>query len=137
VLSKTIVEPRSTNRRALSWLTFVLLGLALSVFTWGLQYKLSLYDPPNAASHEMPEAKLLSKSERITATENPLLKNIKAPGKIPSTLLTSVFLLFLLAASSLNIPVSDQRRREEKCPLHWRRLASLNPFFFRPPPALA
>jgi hypothetical protein len=127
----------STNRRTLSWFTFVFLGLGLAVVSWGLQYKLSLYDPPNAASHSMPEAKLLSKSEQTTAPENPLLSSTNISGKILCTILASVFFLFLLADGSLNAPASDQRPREERRPWHFRRLPGLNAFYFRPPPSVA
>ena len=54
-------------RPNLSRFSFVFLGLAISVFAWGLQYKLSLYDPPHSTSHEIPEAKLLSRNEQATA----------------------------------------------------------------------
>jgi hypothetical protein len=54
----------------------ILLGLGLSVFGWGLQYKLSLYDPPQASSHQMPQAKLLSQDEQATAAHTSLTAKI-------------------------------------------------------------
>jgi len=45
-------------------LAFGLVLLASCVFAWGLKYKLSLYDPPQAVSHHMAAAKLLSGKER-------------------------------------------------------------------------
>jgi len=36
----------------------------MCVFAWGLQYKLSLYDPPGANAHRMAAAKLLTGNER-------------------------------------------------------------------------
>lgn len=127
----------STNRRTLSWLTFVFLGLGLAVISWGVQYKISLYDPPNAASRSMPEAKLLSKSEQTTASENPLLGNTKGSGKILCAVPACVVFLFLLACVSPHAPASDQRPREQRRPWHFRRLPGLNAFSFRPPPSLA
>jgi hypothetical protein len=127
----------STNRRTLSWFTFVFLGLGLAVVSWGLQYKLSLYDPPNTTSHQMPEAKLLSKGEQTTATKSPLLKSTHDSAKILSTVLTSVFFLFLAASGSLHARASEQRPQDERRPWHFRRLPSLNAFYFRPPPSLA
>lgn len=44
-------------------LAFGLVLLGGCVFGWGLRYKLSLYDPPHAITHRMPEAKLLSGKE--------------------------------------------------------------------------
>ena len=63
---KEIVRSAHQNRPKLSRFSFVFLGLAISVFAWGLQYKLSLYDPPHCSSHEIPEAKLLSRNEQAT-----------------------------------------------------------------------
>src|SRR5271167_2450542 len=48
---------------------FYLVALALAVFVWGLSYKLSLYDPPQASSHRMVAAKLLSNRERLTTAK--------------------------------------------------------------------
>jgi hypothetical protein len=49
-----------------SWKNLAFVGLTLAVFTWGLQYKLSLYESPHAASRHMPAAKLLTGEERST-----------------------------------------------------------------------
>jgi hypothetical protein len=48
-------------------LAAVLAGLA--VFSWGLGYKLSLYDPPGSPSTHMAQAKLLSQKERPPAAQ--------------------------------------------------------------------
>ena len=136
VRDRTIVNLWCPNWRALPWFTFVLLGLALSVFTWGVQYKLSLYDPPKAASHQMPEAKLLSKSERPAAAESPLLKDTKASAEVICVLVAGLF-LFCLPARILNAPASGHRRRNANRPWYLSRRAALNAFFFRPPPTLA
>lgn len=129
------VDVCTTNRRALSWFTFVFLGLGLAVVSWGLQYKLSLYDPPNAISHQMPEAKLLSKSEQTTASKNPLLSDTKIVGKILGAVLMGVF--FLFANRSLHAPASNQRPQEEPSSRHFSQLYCLNALYFRPPPSLA
>jgi hypothetical protein len=41
-----------------------LILLALCVFLWGFEYKLSLYDPPHSFARLVPIAKLLSKNEQ-------------------------------------------------------------------------
>jgi hypothetical protein len=63
----------------------------LAVFSWGLQYKLSLYDPPQAVSHTMPEAKLLNKDERATVIQARAV-DTKIPAQ--SLFLAAAFLLF-------------------------------------------
>jgi hypothetical protein len=137
VRDRTIVNVWCPNWRALPWFTFGLLGLALSVFTWGVQYKLSLYDPPKAASHQMPEAKLLSKSERPAAAESRLLKDTKASAEMICVLVAGLFLFCLPAPRLLNATASGHRRRNANRPWYLSRRAALNAFFFRPPPTLA
>jgi hypothetical protein len=124
----------STNRRLLSRFSLIFLGLGLAVFAWGLQYKLSLYDPPHSVAHQMPEAKLLSKNEQASASESQFAYQVKA--KILFALICPLF-LFLLRTFDLKIgPAWSHHQRERKRP--WRIFSSANlyAFFFRPPPAL-
>ena len=60
-------------RPSLCKFTFVFIGLAIAVFTWGLQYKLSLYYPPHSTYHQIPEAKLLSRNEQSIGADSILL----------------------------------------------------------------
>ena len=62
-MKEQAVVSLKTHRVSFGRLSLTFLSLALCVFAWGLQYKLSLYDPPQAASHQVPQAKLLSKNE--------------------------------------------------------------------------
>jgi hypothetical protein len=55
------------NRRRAILLPIGLLMLCMAVFGWGLQYKLSLYQPEDSVSHLAPVAKLLSQKERPAA----------------------------------------------------------------------
>jgi hypothetical protein len=55
------------NRRRAVLLPLGLLMLCMAVFSWGLQYKLSLYQSKNSIAHLAPEAKLLSQKERPAA----------------------------------------------------------------------
>jgi hypothetical protein len=112
------------------------LGLAVCVFIWGLQYKLSLYDPPHAVSHQIPQAKLLSKNEQTGTTESPLVVRTKTSSRVSYTIPAAVFLVLLLALSILNPPASSQR--EQRTNHSWHLLRGvLNIFFVRPPPILA
>src|ERR1039458_5292856 len=84
------------------------LGLAFCVFAWGLQYKLSLYDPPQTSSHQIPKAKLLSRDEQSSTAEHPLVIRTKTSTRVIYTAPTAVFLTLLLAISVLNPPVSTR-----------------------------
>lgn len=118
-------------------LAFAFLGLALSVFSWGLQYKLSLYDPPQAISHQMPEAKLLSQEERPTQAEHPLLDALRNRTIKIQCVLSGIFLLISLAFNLCRAHRRAARVPVTRTPLHLRRFICLDAFFFRPPPILA
>jgi hypothetical protein len=115
--------------------TLALLGLAFCVFAWGLQYKLSLYDPPQAASHQIPKAKLLSKDQQSKTPEglqsgrydSPVKRMILAPA-------TVFFIRQVLVV--LNPPATGQweQRANSSQQIH---CAILNTIFVRPPPFLA
>jgi len=70
------------NRRSGFFGIHAFLGLAICVFSWGLQYKLSLYDPPQAVSHQFPTAKLLSKNEQSRATDSPRVVRTRTSAKV-------------------------------------------------------
>ena len=112
------------------------LGLAFCVFAWGLQYKLSLYDPPQTASHQIPKAKLLSRDEQSSTTEHPLVIRAKTFTSVIYTAPTAIFLILLLAICLLNPPASIRVEKLANKLLHLHR-ATLNTLFVRPPPVLA
>jgi hypothetical protein len=112
------------------------LGLAFCVFAWGLQYKLSLYDPPQTASHQIPMAKLLSRDEQSSTVEHPLVIRTKTSTSVIYTAPTAVFLTLLLAISVLNPPASRRVEKRDDRLFHLHR-AVLNTLFVRPPPVLA
>ena len=108
------------------------LGLAVCVFAWGLQYKLSLYDPPQAASHQIPQAKLLSRNEQSGTSESPLVVRTKTTTRVSYTVPTTVFFVPLLVLSILNPQASGQR--EQRASHSWHLHCGLfNVFFVRPP----
>jgi hypothetical protein len=128
------VKPFDTFRPRLSRLTFVFIGLAISVFVWGLQYKLSLYYPQHSTYHQLPEAKLLSKNEQPAATEGLLMASVKPPQDIVRGALFTLT-LFALVLGFLPISGVTQTGPERSRPWLRSLSASLNAFFFRPPPA--
>jgi hypothetical protein len=120
--------------RSLRELAF--LGLAFCVFAWGLQYKLSLYDPPQTASHQVPKAKLLSRDEQSSTVEHPLVIRTRTSTSVIYTAPTAVFLILFLAISLLNPPASRRLEKRANRLFHLHR-AVLNTLFVRPPPVLA
>ena len=121
-------------------LSFALLGLALCVFSWGLQYKLSLYDPPQALSHEIPSAKLLSKEEQAEASESPLVSPGKSKDRQRQTILPAaaafgIVSLLLGVARFPSLLSAGAWLRPERRAFRLLTGPALSAFFFRPPPA--
>jgi hypothetical protein len=131
------VNPNCTSRSRLCYYTFVLLGLAVLVFAWGLQYKLSLYAGPHSAARHMVEAKLLAKDKQIGAGEGIVTGNHGDDDALAwsSFTLTAVFVP-LLALSILGATSVKQAHEISTYEPSWRVPcdASFNAFSFRPPP---
>ena len=132
---ETKVSVPAKNRPSLSRFSFVFLGLAISVFAWGLQYKLSLYDPPNSASHDIPEAKLLSRNEQ--AAVDSLFVSSTEAWPVTAQAFSFVLLAFVwLGLSLAGTRIFSYLQREAKRPWRLAYQPGLNAFFFRPPPSL-
>jgi len=114
------------------------MGLALSVFFWGLGYKLSLYNVHRLNSHTIPRASLLSRNEDPAVKDTAFLRGSAfandpdglAIVALSTTLLFSLFLLEITLQS-----LTGLRQPEVSRFWHIRFCASLTTFFFRPPPA--
>jgi hypothetical protein len=115
--------------------TLAYVALAFCLFAWGLQYKLSLYDPPEAASHHVPTAKLLSKNEQSSSTESPLVVRTRTSTRVIYTVPTAVFFILLPVLSIFNPSISGQRQQRASGLWNLRR-AHLRAHFVRPPPVL-
>jgi len=107
-------------------------ALACCVFLWGMQYKLSLYDPPQATSHHVPVAKLLSKNEQSNILEKssftqskPAIKALLAP--------VNLLLFILLVLSPISITASNFGAAVIQPPFRLQQ-ALREAFFVRPPP---
>jgi hypothetical protein len=121
-----------TARAKFPQLTFAFLGLALAVFAWGLQYKLSLYDAPAALSHKMVEAKLLSQNEVSKESERVLVDRSKPASKLFQRLPLGIWTLISLCVLICR-PVARLRQLVAAAWLP-RQFAAFSAFFFRPPP---
>lgn len=133
--SRDLLKHAMQKRRRKAWIGSLFTTLIFAVFVWGLQYKLSLYDPPHSITHEMPEAKLLSNQERAGYAA-PETVGPSAAALLPCSLCP---LLVFSAGLALALRSSDPRGSRMgglvAAPLPGIREASLTPFLFRPPPA--
>jgi hypothetical protein len=103
--------------------------LALAVFSWGVRYKLSLYNP---ATH-MSAAKLLSQRERPATSENTRLAADPAVTPVPITLFAFAMGVMLAGLWSQKPAFSPRDIwRQAQLP----KQPSQTFFFFRPPPIL-
>jgi len=129
------VYPFGKSRRSGFFGILAFLGLAICVFSWGLQYKLSLYDPPQAASHQIPNAKLLSKNEQSRATDSPRVVRTRTSAKVIYAAPTGIFLILMLVPSIMHLQTAGQRLKRVNGSWHPRRVFLTIPFV-RPPPVL-
>jgi len=123
----------NSTRHARLWFSIAFVTLALSVFSWGLGYKLSLYDPPQSSSHLLPPAKLLSKNERIVREKSPLIDD----SVVFSPVAQGILLWWLMLPFAAFLPKMLALCPWELDPIrswHLRYLPYLNRFSFRPPP---
>jgi hypothetical protein len=125
----SIMNIEKTRRRESQWTIVAIVMLAFAVFSWGVQYKLSLY---NSEAH-MSEAKLLSQKERPTTSEATELAADPLANPMPVPLFTFAFGAMLVALCSLK-PVTSHTNDWQQALLP--RQLSQNFFFFRPPPFL-
>jgi hypothetical protein len=112
---------------------FLFISLACSVFLWGLQYKLSLYDPPQSPSHHIPNAKLLSSNEQSNASEKAASTQSRPSIKVLRTLSNAVFILLTACVFCVRGSGHLEFRRNPSLQL---QKALLEAFFVRPPPSL-
>ena len=117
--------------------TFVASGtailLALCVFLWGLEYKMSLYHPPHSFARLVPIAKLLSKNEQPRIATSAVSAVSAAPSLAPyhSWPLDGLFLLSLLPLLNR----TALRVLQQECAPWWiPQVLPRSDFFVRPPP---
>ena len=123
------------RRISFSWRSLVFLGLTLTVFTWGLQYKLSLYNSLHDASRRIPDAKLLSRNEQTRGPDSPLTSIAKpALRRISVYVVLPAVLLFFWVGLNFFREAACAGDRPDSLRQRVRSFASLSAFFFRPPP---
>jgi hypothetical protein len=110
-------------------------ALAISVFSWGLGYKLSLYAPHRSNAHNIIQAKLLSKNERAVTKKSDLGGDYLPPPPAQQVLLFAIALC--LTAFALNSSTFSRSNIEPNASWHRRRSTGLNRFFYRPPPIVS
>jgi hypothetical protein len=136
IIRVTHLNALRPRRIGSSWRSLVFLGLTLTVFTWGLQYKLSLYNSPHDASRRIPDAKLLSRNEQARGPDSPLTSTAKATLRhlSVSVVLPALLLFFWVRLNLFREAACAGDGPESSRPQRARSFASLSAFFFRPPP---
>jgi hypothetical protein len=122
------MNPEQTRRRGSQWMIVTIAMLTFAIFSWGVRYKVSLYNP---GAH-MSAAKLLSQRERPATSESARLAADPAVNLEPVTFFALAMGVMLAWLWSLK-PVFSPRT------VHHRSRLPKQPgqtfFFFRPPPA--
>ena len=123
------------NRRISPAAALGILLVALAVFGWGLQYKVSLYQASGASANASPHANLLSQKERLTPSRAADLgalepSSVHAPFGLPATLLVVLVLVFFF---SIEFQIRSTTVAAIACD---RKIAASSFFSFRPPPAI-
>jgi len=111
-------------------------GLAFCIFMWGLQYKVSLYDPPQSLARQVPAAKLLSKNEQPQIASSP---TVAPPDHAAQAVLpiSQNILLLLVYFILLALLAAFRARRIEADRLWKLQPSPRKSFFVRPPPFAA
>lgn len=123
----------SRSRKGLRILAFGLVLLGVCVFAWGLKYKLSLYDPPQAVSHEMPAAKLLTGREQAAT---PVVNLHQAAWPETPVILSSLALVFLVLLRAMVWPPSSEWAPGFRGARRAPEFAAIIVRFNLPPPAV-
>jgi hypothetical protein len=103
--------------------------LALAVFLWGVEYKMSLYPAQRPAPTRVPMAKLLSESERPASRQ--------AASSLRTTVSLGLFFtlgLFLTSWLRGHRAGPQLRAALSASPADGPRRSAMHHFFFRPPP---
>lgn len=121
-----------TTRRIPLWFSLAFVLLAVSIFSWGLGYKLSLYNVTPSSFHRVPSAKLLAGDEQNTSDQTILSGNLRA---LPFARIEfAVFLLLPFVVFAATVAGIRQWELHAAESLLGRYRSALDSFSFRPPP---
>ena len=123
------MNAEQTERRESDWMMVAIALLALAVFSWGVRYKLSLYNP----DAHMSAAKLLSQRERPATSETVKLATDPLVNSEPVTFFALAMGVALagLCILDASLPLKDAWHQEQTPKQPEQAF-----FFFRPPPVL-
>ncbi len=124
------MDKNATGHFRLQWMTVIL--VAFAVFSWGVQYKLSLYNFPVKTIAATPQAKLLSQKERHVAIHESMTGNVSGDlQRIPRYFCAFIG---LIAAFSLARTLRKLVSKETSEFVPLEACQYLTYFSFRPPP---
>jgi hypothetical protein len=129
-----VIELKTRRPKPL-WFSLVFVLLAISVFSWGLGYKLSLYHGSSSRLHSLPSAKLVTGDEQNTSDHAILSFDSSGLPLIEGGGLTLLLMLPFVGNRIGKITVRQWELDTAGASVG-RRQASLSSFFFRPPPPL-
>jgi hypothetical protein len=124
------MNAEQTKRRKSHIMMIAIVLLAIAVFSWGISYKLSLYNP---AAH-MSAAKLLSQRERPATFETTPPPADPLVNPVPVTLFVLAIATFL---TELCFRKPDFLQKSVRHRLQLPKQPGQTFFFFRPPPFLS
>ncbi|MBW4038542.1 MAG: hypothetical protein HIU91_06630 [Acidobacteria bacterium] len=123
-----------TTRRTPLWFSLAFVLLAISIFSWGLGYKLSLYHGSPTSLHRVPSAKLLTGDEQNTSDHAILSFDFGGLPLIEGGL--ALLLMLPFAAYCMGKTTVRQWELDTAGTSLYRRRAAFHSFFFRPPPPI-
>jgi hypothetical protein len=124
------MNAEQTRRRKSHWMIVTIAVLAFAVFSWGVRYKLSLYNP---VTH-MSAAKLLSQRERPATFEATKLAADPLPDYGAATMF--VFTIGALLARFWSPKAAAVRNLTSWDVIPRQLSQNFSYFFFRPPPVI-
>jgi hypothetical protein len=122
------------NRKGTIWtgspaLIIVLASLCLSLFAWGIGYKLSLYKASEQSKPSMPAAKLLSQKER-SVVRTKLQAQVPKEKMLAISLMAFLTTVFLFSGDTLSVSIPNHVRTAKE-------LHNTPASYSRPPPSHA
>ena len=126
------MPPSILSRRNSISTVFGICLIALAVFGWGLQYKMSLYRAANDRTAAVPSAKLLPPKEAVCSVQTATVSAPDTPSTVPLNLALIATIARALRLKDDQQISSSGRDRHHQTSWYFGSVF----FSFRPPPSL-